>query len=37
MWRNPQENVDLATFTEEIFNGKSLFLYSVIQEWDGNI
>ena len=25
MWPNPQETVDLVTFTEEIFNGKLQF------------
>ena len=29
MWPNPQETVDLVTFTEEIFNGKLHFLCSV--------
>ena len=29
MWPNPQENVDLVTFTEEILNGKFHFLCSV--------
>ena len=29
MWPNPQFPVDLVTFTEEIFNGKIHFLYSV--------
>ena len=29
MWPNPQETADLVTFTEEIFNGKLHFLYSV--------
>ena len=28
MWPNPQETVDLVTFTEEIFNGKLHFLCS---------
>ena len=27
--RNPQESADLATFTEEILNGKLHFLWSV--------
>ena len=26
MWANPQETVDLVTFTEEILNGKLHFL-----------
>ena len=25
MWPNPQETVDLVTFTEEMLNGKRLF------------
>ena len=29
MWPNPQFPVDLATFTEEILNGKLNFLYNV--------
>ena len=29
MWPNPQETVDLVTFTEEILNGKLHFLWSV--------
>ena len=29
MWPNPQETADLATFTEEIFNGKLHILCSV--------
>ena len=28
MWPNPQETADLVTYTEEIFNGKLLFLCS---------
>ena len=28
MWLNPQFPIDLATFTEEIFNGKLHFLCS---------
>ena len=28
MWLNPQKTVDLVTFTEKNFNGKSHFLYS---------
>ena len=28
MWPNPQETVDLVTFTEEILNGKLHFLCS---------
>ena len=28
MWLNPQETADLVTFTEEILNGKLLFLCS---------
>ena len=28
MWLNPQETVDLVTFTEEILNGKLHFLCS---------
>ena len=28
MWANPQETVDLVTFTEEIFTGKLQFLHS---------
>ena len=30
MWPNPQVNVDLLTFTEEILNGKLHFLCSDI-------
>ena len=30
MWQNPQETVDLVTFTEEILNGKLHFLCSEI-------
>ena len=26
MWPNPQKTIDLVTFTEEILNGKLLFL-----------
>ena len=29
MWPNPQEAVDMVTFTDEILNGKLYFLYSV--------
>ena len=29
MWPNPQETVDLVTFTEDILNGKLHFLGSV--------
>ena len=29
MWRNPQQTVELVTFTEEIFNGRLHFLCSV--------
>ena len=29
MWPNPQEIVDLVTFTDEIFNEKSYFLWDV--------
>ena len=29
MWPNPQETADLATFTEEILNGKLHFLWNV--------
>ena len=29
MWPNPQETLDLVTFTEEILNGKLYFLCSV--------
>ena len=32
MWSNPQNTVDLTTFTEEILNGKLLFLSSV--DWE---
>ena len=28
MWQNPQETVNLVTFTEEILNGKLHFLWS---------
>ena len=28
MWLNPQETLDLVTFTEKISNGKLHFLYS---------
>ena len=30
MWSNPQETVDLVTFTEEILNGELHLLWSVI-------
>ena len=30
MWPNPQFSADLATFTEEMLNGKLHFLCSVI-------
>ena len=30
MWPNPQETMDLVTFTGEIFNGKHRFLCSVL-------
>ena len=33
MWPNPQESVDLVTFTEEILNGKLHFLCSVNVEF----
>ena len=35
MWPNPQETVDLVTFTEEILNGKRHFLcnVNVVMEW----
>ena len=33
MWPNPQENVDLVTFTGEILNGK--FHFCVVQEPEG--
>ena len=29
MWPNPQGTADLATFTEEIYNGKLPFFYAV--------
>ena len=29
MWPNPQETADLVIFTEEMLNGKLLFLCSV--------
>ena len=32
MWQNPQETVDLVTFTEEILNGKLHFFCAVILE-----
>ena len=32
MWSNPQESVDLVTFTEEILNGKLRFLCNVNSE-----
>ena len=32
MWPNPQETVDLVTFTEEILNGKLHTLCSVMEE-----
>ena len=32
MWPNPQETVDLATFTEEILSGKLHFLFSAFYE-----
>ena len=31
MWPNPQQNVDLVTFAEEIINGKLHFLCSCFQ------
>ena len=34
MWPNPQETVDLVTFTEEIINGKLHFLCSVFERED---
>ena len=30
MWPNPQFSADLVTFTEEILNGKLLFLCSLV-------
>ena len=33
MWPNPQETVDLVTFTEEIFNGKRHFCAVIMKEW----
>ena len=30
MWPNPQVTADLVKFTEEILNGKLLFLYSTV-------
>ena len=30
MWPNPQETVDLVTFTEEILDGKLNFLWSAV-------
>ena len=33
MWPNPQKNVDLVTFTEEILSGKFDFLCSVRLIW----
>ena len=36
MWPNPQETVDLVTFTEEILNGKLSFLCNDKKElWEG--
>ena len=32
MWPNPQETADLATFTEEILNGKLHFLWNAWTE-----
>ena len=32
MWPNPQETVDLGTFTEEILNGK-LFFFAVYETY----
>ena len=32
MWPNPQEAVDLVTFTEEILNGKIHFLCSICKK-----
>ena len=32
MWRNSQETEALVIFTEEILNGKLIFLYSAILE-----
>ena len=34
MWPNPQETVDLVTFTGEIFNGKLHYLCSVNESLD---
>ena len=36
MWPNPEETADLATFTEEILNGKLHFSFSVKQFLDVN-
>ena len=32
MWPNPHETVDLATFTEKVFNEKLHFLWSELSE-----
>ena len=34
MWPNPQETADLASFTEEILNGKLHFLCSIAKSGD---
>ena len=34
MWPNPQETADLATFPEEILNGKFNFLYSAMTHFN---
>ena len=34
MWPNPQETMDLVTFSEEIINGKLYFLCSVFERED---
>ena len=34
MWSNPQETVDMVTFTEEILNGKLYFFVQCIIEED---
>ena len=33
MWPNPQETVDLATFTEEVLNGKLHFCALLLITW----
>ena len=36
MWLNPQETVDLVTFTKEILNGKLHFLWHIVYIFKNN-